>query len=381
MLAAMSSRLGVRSLAREALFPAFGAATMAALFFGVDGAPAAPVDEAVWREDLPTILAYRLSGLALAAARASGVTLPADVQQQIKSTYTGETMNGMRIETLAVQVAQAFEKQSIPMLVVKGPTIARFYPEPTLRPFHDVDVLVAPSLFDAAARVLASLGFVEHDDLMQPRAYFNRSCREAVNLVRADNTSVDLHHHVPPWIWGARLSFDRLCARSTPMALDRGDIPALSNEHTLLLAALHLLSDKSRPGATPIIWRDVIAIAAACDPAAVATEARALRLDWLLALVLAELPSWAQPAALVSALGTPQVSAPDRARARLLLPPGIGSKMLAHAFRIPAPNAMAFVAGYLLPSRAYLRHELGARASYPQWWRHAVRNAGEALQD
>ena len=59
----------------------------------------------------------------------------------------------------------------------------------------------------------------------------------------------------------------------------------------------------------------------------------------------------------------------DRLRLRGLLPPGIGSRhQVGLVFRLPIPNSVAFLAGYLGPSRSFLRERYGAPWAYGRWW-------------
>jgi hypothetical protein len=63
-----------------------------------------------------------------------------------------------------------------------------------------------------------------------------------------------------------------------------------------------------------------------------------------------------RPRPLMDRLGTPQPPPGDAFRLRRLLPPALGSRhQIAQVFRLPAPNAMAFLAGYVVPSREFLR--------------------------
>jgi hypothetical protein len=371
---------------RPSLFPTIGPATMASLFHGVQGAPAGPADPSAWDDELPAILAQRLSGLALAAARSRGVELTAHTDWHLREAQLATTARALAVESTALEVIAIFERRGIPVVVTKGPGIADAYPQPAQRPYGDVDVLVPPATFEAAMQTLHELSFRPYVREGEPRAYFDRRCREGVNLVREDGGSIDLHHHVPPWVWGDRLTFEELASSSREMEVAGGRIRAAHPIHNLLIAALQVISDRrEEPGHKLLIWRDVVSLARTSDPAATALVARRTGLDWYLAFVLRQLPSFASPVELARALGHAEAPAGDRFRLRRLIPPGIGARhQIAQVFRLPVPNATAFLAGYLFPSRRFLELRFGSRVAYWAWWRDAVlrlRDAGYPLVD
>ena len=357
-------------MSRTPLFPEIGPATAAALFQGVPGAPAVPTDPQVWEEELPAIVFDRLAGLALTAASNGNVSLPAASFDRLRQESAHRSASVLMVEERAIAVTDALRTNGIPLVITKGPGIARAYPDRSLRPFSDIDILVPQPRFNEAAAIMLSLGF--HEAGPQPRPYFNHSCREAVNLKREDGASIDLHHHIPPWVWGGRIDFANIVEASESHQVVGGELPVASTEHNLLIAALHVISDKGRPGRTLMVWRDLIALSAACDVEVAVREARRSRLDWLVSYVLQELPDFAAPRELIDGLGQIAPSRRDARRMQLLLPPGIGSRhQISQAFRLPLPQALAFLAGYVFPSRTFLRSRFGRDWSYVSWWDEA----------
>ena len=352
------------------LLPHLGEATRAALFFGTEGAPPVPLDPSVWRQELLVLTGRRLAGLALAAVEHANVELDIDSLKALHRSQAQRAAKALMVEAHAIEVADAFGSERIPYVVTKGPGIARTYPDVSMRPFEDIDMLVPPSRFTSALEQLSSLGFQPAGP--EPRPYFNRICREAVNLKRIDGASIDLHHQIPPWVWGRRLDFADIAAGSETIGLAEGNIRIASPLHNLLIACLHVISDKGRPGQTLLVWRDIVALAGAADASVVARAAKTSRLDRLLRLILQELPTFCQPRELLELLPSAQPSRTDAVRLRLLLPPGIGSRhQIAQALRIPVPNGIAFIAGYLVPSQAFLRNRFGNGRSYVSWWDEA----------
>lgn len=356
------------------LFPHTGPVTAAALFHGVDGAPQAPTDPRAWDDELEVVLQQRLSGLALAHAEHVGVQLSAETRSRLHEAHQANVARALAVESTAVKVLDLLGSRSIPVVVTKGPGVAMTYPDPSLRPYGDIDVLVPSDRFTEAMTSLARIGFEEYFDTGEPRSYFDRLCREGVNLVREDGGSIDLHHRIPPWIWGERLAFPRLIASSRRIDVAGGAVTVLDPTHNILVAALHVISDRrDQPGSKLITWRDMVSLAGVCEPERVVSEAQRVQLDWYLAFILRQLPPYIPVGSVIDRLGRPVPLSGDAFRLHRLLPPSLGSRhQIAQAFRLPPLNAMAFLAGYVMPSRKFLTNRYGDNGGYLRWWREAT---------
>lgn len=343
----------------------------AVLFRGLVDSPRLPSWPEAWRAELDRLLEHRLSGLALAAAHEEGVSIPAEVDEALHHTHEAEAMRTMAVDLLGARVVETLAGVGIATVVTKGPGIAGAYPDPSLRTYMDLDIVVSRSDFSDALAVLRGKGYDESVH-MQARDYFHRYCREAINLVHPDGTSVDLHHTIPPWYWGERIGFDALLGASERLDTGSGPIRVASYRHNLLVAALHVVSDKDRPGYGLRTWRDVAALVERCDPDEVAGEARRCRLGWWLRFVLDELPASERRNAVLSRLRSDEPGARDRLRLRFLLPPAVGSRhIVGRVFRLPVSNGAAFLAGEVVPSRESIQTKLGPDSSYLDWWRYA----------
>jgi Uncharacterised nucleotidyltransferase len=255
-------------------------------------------------------------------------------------------------------------------VLIKGLAVARHYPVAEMRPFGDIDIVVAPGQFDAARRLAQSAGLHPSTNDLQPHPSFDRNCREGVNL--ADRTGLirlDLHHHIGPWAFSRYLDFARLEARAGSVVVHGHRVRVADPVHSLAVALLHLISEQWQKKLSLLTWSDIALLANMLDAATTAEEMRALRLDGLLAAVLATLPPGSQPAAIVDALGSPPI--PRRTRLRLrLLDTGsvVGRHPASWAARLPATKAVYFLGGSAVPSRAYLTSRFGEEASYARWW-------------
>ena len=363
-----------RALARfTTLFPEIGPWTEAALWHGVHPVP---IPDAPLSDELNTICDQRLAPLMLGYLKKTGAECTdADRDVLQTSAYLWSSRTHQVLKS-GQPLLDSLRRAGIQCVVSKGPGIAATYNSFQERPFSDIDILVARADFKAATIVAKSHGFTELRDSRQPWPYFDRWCREGVNMKTDDGASIDLHHHVPPWFWSRDFLTDDLVPRGWPRAIRGAEIPCLSNEDNLLLAALHVVSDRNHPGATLMVWRDVVQLSAACPSSIAGSQARAAGLAcWLLA-VLQALPEGLRPQPLIDDLlkYPSELKAPWRVAALLSDPAAKLGVKATQVLRLPLANGLAYAGGMLLPRKAFLVDEYpesrGGR--YRRWWSRAL---------
>jgi hypothetical protein len=138
------------------------------------------------------------------------------------------------------------EATSAPGIVLKGPAISdRLYPDPGLRPYNDLDLMVARESLEDAKTALSAIGYEER---IQFRRGFEVAHGHTLDLVReVGRKSVHVEVH-----W--RLSDDRVGDAISHAALSQGAEPAPgvpgaaypSLPDQLLVCALHLMSHREK---------------------------------------------------------------------------------------------------------------------------------------
>jgi hypothetical protein len=373
-LAARMARVAQNGSVRSAegelqkLYPELGVWTSWALWWGrSDVRPSEPLAE----PELDEICRQRLAPLLLSALAAAPTNL---IDAESIAALRRDAFRRAISANLAIgqsqQALKALTAASVPYAVTKGPGIARLYPHPGQRVFSDIDVLVPPERFDEALQALADLGFEEPVDIRQVREVVGRRCREAINLATAAGGSIDLHHHLPPWLWGRGIDACAVVDAASPVRAGSVELRCASAEHNLLVAALHVVSDKNRPGATLLIWRDVVELAHAAEVGAVIEQARAAGLcGWLRGVLLA-LPPGMRPAELLAALELEDTTMAHPARLTWLLAHRDGASVTATQFaRLPLLRGLLYLAGMAVPGRVFLRdHGL----TYRRWLRDGL---------
>jgi hypothetical protein len=342
----------------------------------------APAPE-LWPAECPILGEQRLAATARRFAQERDIELSAKVNSFLldaEFAWAAITIDAVHSSMPALR---ALGEKGIEFAVTKGPGIASFYHRFQERPYSDLDLIVRPGDFHAAHEVLRGIGFAEEAKNRQPWPVFNRHCREAINLRSDAGGSLDLHHRVPPWYWGTRLDADRLLSEAAPQTVLGVSVPCVSPRHNLLISALHVFSDRNRPGQSLLVWRDLLTMVSACSPDEVLAEALEVGLAGWLRWILASLPLDGPADVLIRALDGADRSVAGRRRIGMLTPPALGSRhLVGHALRLPVPNGALYLAGTVVPSPTFLRERFpDERHRYRRWWHETSGRFSQACSD
>jgi hypothetical protein len=176
--------------------------------------------------DLAALKANRIHLLAARRWRERGLEVPPEL--------SADARRGALVSLLVPAVLTRLRASCEGLLVVhKGPEIARRYPDPALRPFLDIDVLVP----DAAAtqRALLDAGFVEVGDAEVYAATPHELPVQWPGLP----LSVEIHED-PNWPrWLGRPPTAELLAGAVPSSLGVPGLHTLAPRHHALVVAAH----------------------------------------------------------------------------------------------------------------------------------------------
>jgi len=300
--------------------------------------PHVDMDLPYWRALLDTSRVERSVGFVLAAVESGELRVTDAQEAELVSHHQAAMAADLRLEQKVLAVASLFDEAGVPMRVLKGPAAAHLdYPDPSLRSFGDVDVLVPGSHFDAAVEALERCG--HRRNFPEPRAGFDARFGKGAALVAPDGTEVDLHRSLAYGPFGIRVRTDDLWSSSEEFFIGGRVLHALSAPNRLLHACYHVaLARRSRPPAL----RDVASLGSRPD---VVEEA----------LMVA--PQWG---------ATPLVAVGVAAAwARLHLEETELSRWAA-GYRIKRSDASAIVA-YRGASTSYAASAVAAIAAIPSW--------------
>jgi hypothetical protein len=154
-------------------------------------------------------------------------------------------------------------------VLMKGPEVAARYPDPALRPFRDLDLLVPDAERAHAALLRAGFEPIGHQDTFYANRHHLRP------LVLPGTPLVVEVHRRPEWPkWGAPPPTEELIAAAVPSALGIDGILALPPAQHALVVAAHSWSGAPLRRALDVV--DATALTAGQDPA----DAEALSRRW-----------------------------------------------------------------------------------------------------
>lgn len=161
---------------------------------------------------------------------------------ELQQAYRIHAVQAMLHQLQIKEVVELLRSNGVESVLVKGWAIARFYVEPGLRPYGDIDLCVDPNQYQIAKRL--------------------------VRHFATTDIRVDLHQGFSKF---GNHAWNELYARARCLEIEGVPVRTLASEDHLRLLCFHFL----REGAWRPIWL--------CD-IAVATETRSADFDWDLCL-------------------------------------------------------------------------------------------------
>jgi hypothetical protein len=345
-----------------------GTAAKLCLVAGIPNVRQPPFDAGSFREESSALIAEGLGPVALEVIDRNGGERDHDLRAPFFSNSMARQMHSLAADAIVGNLVTILAESGVQPVLIKGPAVARLHPPDWPRPYSDIDLLVRPDQFERAMGRLVQEGYDYPETSRPPWFWFDRYCREGVNLHGAGN--VDLHHHIAPWVFVGHLTSQDVLAAGTTVTLHGVDVTVASPSHSVVIAALHILNDLWKGQRGLVSWRDIIILLQSTDAMAVRQVFIRANLEWLLDLVITELHDTVPYA--VEGLGSP-VRTPMAARWRIRGLGWQGSTALsrhraAWMIRLPWPQAWAFAAGTAVPSPSFIR---ARHRTYRQYWRQA----------
>lgn len=163
--------------------------------FGTEPVPETDREPRIAPEQAPRfleeLLLQRLSGLAVAALQADALHLPKSDAQELHRLHRDVMMWALAVERTLLKTAEAFTDAAIDFIVLKGPVVAHtVYPDPSWRPFGDLDLLVRAADWKDACQILSGLGFKRK--LPEPSPGFDERFGKAASHRNPSGIEVDL---------------------------------------------------------------------------------------------------------------------------------------------------------------------------------------------
>ena len=192
----------------------------------------------------------------------AGYLLPAvAAREDLVDGYTRAVLRSALLRRTLPEIVTALADASASPVLLKGPAVAdRFYPEPGLRTFADLDLLVPRSELPAAVAALVGIGYAAREEF---RPGFAEEFGHDVHLVgppEGGRVDVELHWRVGDDPVAHALDHARLAGGAAELDVvgTRMRVPAATD--LLLMLAVHLLSDRAKR----LIWvQDLVLVSEA----------------------------------------------------------------------------------------------------------------------
>jgi hypothetical protein len=211
-----------------------------------------------WPLLLPTLYQQRLTGFAVAAAEADSITLSSGQAEELLERHRDAMLQVLALERHLVTLSAALEDAGVEMVLLKGSALAHtVYPDPSWRPFADLDFLVRGQDFQHACEVLAELGF--NRGLPEPRARFDERFGKAAELTGPSGLMVDLHRTLVVGPFGLWIDLDELFTGTALFSVGGRSLRRLDDTSLFLHACLHASLGWWPPLLMPV--RDVAQVA------------------------------------------------------------------------------------------------------------------------
>ncbi len=276
-----------------AALTAFGLPTSSSLDFLGD----APLESDRWRRLLSTCRRERLDGLLYAALDAGALHATPQQHEQAAQQHQRCMAGALLLERELLAVLTDARGVGVEPLVLKGPAVAhQDYPDPSWRPFGDLDLLVQPEQLATFELVLRGRDGTRR--FPEPRPGFDRRFSKGYSYRMAQGIEVDVHRSLATGPFGLTIDPWELAASPGHIVLAGQHVATLDRTRRFLHACVHA----ALGGPTPrlLVLRDVAQLAPA-DETELANALEYAR-RWRLAAVVhdalrhsAEVLGWEPP--------------------------------------------------------------------------------------
>lgn len=275
-----------------------------------DPSAGAALDDDEFSDVFTDAARHRLVGLWLAANEAGAAGLTPRQRALLEQHQSLRMELCLHLDRLLLELHDVLDTAGLEHRFLKGVVHAlRLYPDPALRPYGDVDLLVRGGDIDRALQVMGGLGIVRPKPELRPG--FDRRFGKGVTMrapARGRGTrrhGVDVHRTFASGPYAMTIDADALFDATASVSIGGTDVPVLGSTDMFLHACFNAAVSDEQP--TLISQRDVVnavlddaldweaAIDRAASWSAAIVVARAVRDAWQAIGPAAEPPivSWA----------------------------------------------------------------------------------------
>lgn len=304
----------------------------------------------------------------------SKTALPEAVREALRRDFFVSAARAMAAEHQLSRVLRALAEARVPAVVVKGAAAGAFYPDPALRAYGDLDLLVPLAQVKQAEAALNGLGYC----CSKPAAWWLEHGHHLPPMICGGNRlAVEIHWRLDSEELPGRLPVEDLWARVEPWSVKGQPALRLEAVDAVLHLCLHAV----------VHHHAHVNLRALCDVAQVVAEWKRSEWDaltqralnyglarpvYLMLILLDQALGLAAPPDVMEALRPPGAPLPDDLAERLLAPAGEASPVpmavvQARAKETPAARVRHLLWHLFLP-RDGMAVVYGIPADSPRIW-------------
>ena len=168
---------------------------------------------------------------------------PTSVRESFQNHALGLALRSAQLLGELGQILTTLAEKGVETIVLKGPALAAsIYPDPSLRPYRDLDIVCREEDWAVTHQTLLSLGyhsFVRELPVPTPRVWERKAYAHNVYIREDGNVQVEIHFD--PWWHDLRpRSGSLIWQHAIPMVLGGAPTRTLAPEDQLLQLCLHL---------------------------------------------------------------------------------------------------------------------------------------------
>ncbi len=187
--------------------------------------------------------------------RQLGISVPEEIKKEWLGIYLYSLAQDQKARRQIKELKEILEPEGIPFILLKGASaMLRLYPQPGLRTFCDIDILIPPEKADLFKKTMAAAGYEpisarnspEDEELLKFDSHLDPLCKNGsiaiechLNILGAKGD----HSIINPEIWQEREE-----------ANTDGPVSHLNGEHFIIHTLLHFSKHLSNEGFSEIKW-------------------------------------------------------------------------------------------------------------------------------
>jgi Uncharacterised nucleotidyltransferase len=229
-------QVGRRICGEEEYLPALLAVAGHRLAGATRPFPGEPLDDHAWSLLVKGAYKHRLTGLLNAAAGDGALPATEAQVREARVLHRTTQVRVLGLEHELPRVVNLLAAEGIDTRVLKGCAVARLdYPDPGLRSYVDLDIMVRSRDIDRAAATLAAAGFVR--TLAEPRPGFDRRFDKGMTLIPPAGYELDLHRTFVLGPWGFVIDLQQLWQDKADLQVGDDTVWALARPYRFMHAS------------------------------------------------------------------------------------------------------------------------------------------------